>query len=334
MAKDLLAELGIESSEKIDLRNIKMMFYGATATWKTETVLRNLPHVLVIDAEGNTDQCVDVPEIPPFLRVKTKDPRKVIQIIDMVAAGKLKFTDGLPIETVCIDSVSVLWSVQQEVAIASAEGRATRKGWSADSATLTQLDWGLAKRQMKLIQNRLAGSPIKFLVLIAREKDLYKDTNGQDDKLIKIGVQADCVKGTQYDMNLVLHFTTENGKWGATVEKVQGGLKSVFPLQGKLNKFPMPELLAYAQKVKPSLTNEKDEDQIAREIADAASEPHDQATLIRFASSQGVQKEQLGAVLKEAGFKGFTPEKWDEMKAAVITYASIHNLQEPHIENV
>jgi hypothetical protein len=78
------------------------LLWGATSTRKTEGVLRNFPHVLIIDTEGNTDQCVDVPEISEFMRVVTKDSRDVMAIMDQVAAGQITFPDGSPVETLCI----------------------------------------------------------------------------------------------------------------------------------------------------------------------------------------------------------------------------------------
>ena len=51
----------LELSSEIKNRNLKIMFWGKTATRKTETILRNFPGVLLIDTEGNSDQCVGVP---------------------------------------------------------------------------------------------------------------------------------------------------------------------------------------------------------------------------------------------------------------------------------
>jgi hypothetical protein len=40
------------------------------------------------------------------------------------------------------------------------------------------------------------------------------------------------------------------------------------------------------------------------------------------------EREKLGTVLKAAGFAPFNIAKWDEMKAAVILYASENNLKQ------
>ena len=55
MAKDILKDLGIEFSGSVSPGGVKLMFWGDTATRKTETVVRNFPNVLLIDTEGNSD---------------------------------------------------------------------------------------------------------------------------------------------------------------------------------------------------------------------------------------------------------------------------------------
>lgn len=325
-------DLGIELSSNVQNRHVKLLFWGATGTRKTESVLRNFPQVLTIDAEGNTDQCVDMVDvIPPFLRVKTKDTRKVMEVLDQVATGKIRFPDGSPVETVCIDSVSVLWSVQQEVAAVNAEKRAKRYNKNLDEATMTQLDWVIGKRPLKRIYARLSSSPIKYLVMIAREKDLYKEKEGSNE-LIKIGVQPDCMKGLDYDMNLVMHFLfDEGGKWKAEVTKVQGGLGRIFPHKSIHNEFPYAKLAEYAKKIVASETAEEDETEVAEKVVEheeQLTQPKTQAELIKYARSYGLEPRNLGSILQGAGFKEFDPNKWEDMKAAIASHImrSSHNV--------
>ena len=113
---NLMDELGIKPSAEVIPSNIKYLFWGDTGTFKTETILRNFPNILFIDVEGNAQHCTHMKEIPPFLYVKTKDVNKVLKIIDAVAEGKLKMQDGSPIETVAIDTATILWAIQQDVA--------------------------------------------------------------------------------------------------------------------------------------------------------------------------------------------------------------------------
>ncbi len=313
---------GIEISSEVKTKNVKMMFWGATATRKTETILRNFPHVLIIDTEGKTDQCVDMPEIPPFLRVKTKDSRKIMEVLDAVTRGEIKFPDGSPVETFAIDSVSVLWGVHQEVAAVSAERRARKYNRSVETATMTQLDWVVAKRPIRRIYNRFNGSNLKFLLLIAREKDLYIE---KGDDLLKSGVTADAMKGTDYEMNLVFHFGFENGKWYAEPTKGQGKLGKMFPIGKKLYEFPIKDLMEYASSLKPQHTEIKDDEEVAGDILQGEDEKgivHTQSELIAFAKEYGVSPTELGDVLRKAGYSSFNPKKFEEMKGAILEHAA------------
>jgi len=326
-----MAIQGLELSTNVTKKNVKLLFWGKTGSRKTETVLRNFPHVLIIDAEGNSDQCVDVPEIKPFLRVKTKDTRQVMEIIDKVANGEVKFPDGSPVETVCIDSVSILWSVQQEVAAKSAEKRAEKYNKPKDEATLTQLDWVMAKRPMKRLSNRFNGTNIKFLVLIGREKDLY-DENGNDLK--KIGVTADVMKGTEYDMSACLHFYFDgNGKWTYEVTGVKGSLgQKIFPMHSKGNVFPMSELLDYSRNLKPDAKNEATEDEIAESIVSEENQERTWSAMLAYAKKFDITQEMLGNILRGAGFQAFKVSDWDEMKDAIDKWVSVQSSQPSEAE--
>lgn len=306
--------MGIELSSSIKHRNLKMMFWGATATRKTETVLRNFPNVLLLDTEGNSDQCIGVPEIPDFLRFKTKNAREIMETLDKVAEGKIKFPDGRPVETVAIDSWSIVWSVAQEVAAVSAEKRAEKYHKNVDEATMTQLDWVIAKRLPKRILNRLNGTPVRYFILIGREKDLYEQKGSE---LVKNGVTADVIKGTEYEMNLVLHFGFEGDKWFYQTTKVQGALSSIFPYMGKGDKFPIQDVVKYASTYEPETKRQKDDEEIADEIVKSETQPKTYAELLEYGAGFGYDKEGIGALLKSAGFQTFKVENWDAMCAAI-----------------
>jgi hypothetical protein len=316
-----MKSLGIENSEDVEIRFLKIMFWGATSTRKTETVLRNFPGVLVIDAEGNTDQCVRSKYIPPFLRVKTTDTRKVLEIIDAAAKGQIKMPDGSPVRTICIDSVSVLWGVQQEVAGSLAEQRAIKYKKELDQAGTTPLDWVKAKRPLKMLLNRFAKTNIPFLILIAREKDLVADQ--LDGSIKKIGVTFNAVKDTDYDMNLALRFILDdNRRWSYEVTKTQGGLNDLFPIGGKGSALPLDKLFEYAASLRPdapTVDNGEDEtlpDRIAATIMED-ERAHTQSSLISYAGEKGFNATALGEILKAAGFKGFDPTRWKDMIEAI-----------------
>jgi hypothetical protein len=318
-------ELGIMPSSQVATRNLKIMFWGATGTRKTETVLRNFPHVLLIDAEGNGRQCVDMPEIPEFLYAPTKDVIKAKKIIQGAADGKLKFPDGSLVETVCVDSTSVLWSVQQEVAGTLAENRAERYHRSADQATTTLQDWGKAKRPLKALYTAVNNSGIKYLVFICREKDLYKEDPNDNNKLVKVGFVWDGMKGLDYEMNLVLRFSQDNGKWQYETKKVQGGLAKLFPIGRTGKEIDFKALFDYASRIKPSAGNEEEESETAKRIAEASDKSaakKSQADLITFANQYGITAAQLGAILKVAGFAAYDASRHQAMEQAILDHVA------------
>jgi hypothetical protein len=283
-------------------------------------VLRHFPHVLMIDTEGNTDHCVNHPDIPEFIRIKTKDSRRIMQIMDDVAMGKIKFPDGSPVETFCIDSISVLWSVQQEVAAVNAENRAVRYNKSPDTANMTQLDWVLAKRPMKRIANRINGTKIKYLIFVAREKDLYEeDASTKESK--KIGFQPDVMKGTEFEMNLIFHHGFDGNGWFAEATKTQGALNKLFTMNERIREFPINKILEYTKDFNPEQAEDmKDAEEIAQEIASENAKKHSQTELIEYAKQHGLKPEEVGPALKAAGFQEFDPIRWKDMQEAILAY--------------
>ena len=175
------------------------------------------------------------------------------------------------------------------------------------------------------MSNLLAGAPIKFIVLIAREKDLYKETTGENDKLVKIGVTADVMKGTEYEVNVALHMQfDENGKWFAEVTKVQGGLAKIFPMGKRLTAFPIKEVLEYSAHLSGEASQDKSETDVAQSIAEQEIEnesPHTQKELIDYAKLKGIEPQALGNLLKQAGMAGFDTKRWMDMKTLVDNFA-------------
>ncbi len=243
-----------------------------------------------------------------------------METLDKVAEGKIKFPDGRPVETVGIDSWSIVWSVAQEVAAVSAEKRAAKYNKDVDSASMTQLDWVIAKRLPKRILNRLNGTTVKYFVLVAREKDLYEQ-KGTD--LVKNGVTPDVIKGTEYEMNLVLHFGFEGDKWMYETTKVQGALSGIFPLHKKGYTFPMPEVIKYASSYTPDTVRGRDEEEIASEIVDAENKPRTYAELMEYAAAYGLNKETLGLIMRAAGFDRFKVENWDVMIETIRSHQDV-----------
>jgi hypothetical protein len=309
----------LEFSGNVRQRHMKFMFWGNTGTRKTETVLRNFPHVFLIDTEGNSDQCINMEEIPPFMRLQTKDTRKVVEYLDKLAAGQIKFPDGSPVETLAFDTVSVIWGIQQEVAAVNAEKRATgRRDANPEGATMTQIDWVIAKRPMKKIANRINTLPVKYLIYLAREKDPYNENNTGP----KLPPVPDAVKGSDYDMNLALHFTNVGGKWGYEVTKVQGALGKMYPMGSKGSKIDFPALFDYAKNLTGTAVVEKDDMDIAAEIVDSEnpSAPKPEKTwaeMVKFANANGIATIDIAPILKASGINSFRPTEFDTVKTVL-----------------
>lgn len=272
--------------------------------------------MLLIDTEGNSDQ-IDRDEVPPFLVKKTKDPAQIADMIEAAGRGEIKFPNGKLVETVGIDSLTVLWGMGQELAQKLAEKRASRKGIPKDEAGITQLDWGIGKRPIKKIYQRFNNSPIKFLVVTAREKALYEDSKGDDNTVKRVGVTFDAMKGIEYEVNVALHFL-EGEKWSYQVDKVQGALKKIFPLNAKGYEFPQKALMEYAATVKTVANQEEDEDDILERVAqNEVATPKTQADLMKVAEEFGIPRTSIGRILVNAGIKGFDPKRWNEMVEAL-----------------
>jgi hypothetical protein len=315
----------IKSSNNMEARNLKIMLWGGTGKRKTETPLRFFPDVCVFDAEGNVEQCKGMKEIPEFLYIVSKDTRRLLRLIDEITTGKLKMPNGNPVQTLVVDSETKLWSVQQEVASVLAEKRAAK--WKKDplEATTTPLDWTIAKRPLKELLNKIDGSSIKYLFIIAREKDMFEEGKGVDLK--KIGVTPDAVKGTEFEMNISFYMGGDP-EWYCKVSKVQGALGYTLPEGKVLRQFPTQILMDHTKGAVARTTIADDD--LARQITDeidtiggTTSEPHTQGALLQYAKGLGMETKDVGPALKTAGITEFSPAKWDEMKAALLKASEI-----------
>lgn len=290
-------------------------------------MLRNFPHVLLIDTEGNSDQCVDMAEIPLFLRKKTKDAREIVKIIDQVAEGKIKFPDGSPVETVSIDSATVLWSVGQEAVAASAEARAIKYHKPLDNVTPAASDWNIGKRPIKRIYNRLSNSPIKYLFLICREKTAYDPSDENKSTNKKPEYTPDTMKGLDYDMSISFHLSFDDlGKWQCKVSQVRGKLNEQYPIGKVMREFPAKDLITYAEKYATAKAgNDEDDEELGRKMAQAevaGKEPHDKQALMAFARTVGINSpEAVGDILKANELVPYDEANWDKMTAAVVAAA-------------
>ncbi len=338
--------LDIVSSKQVRPRHLKMLLWGDTGTRKTEAILRHFPDVLLIDTEGNAEQCTDMPEIPEFLLAKTKDLDDIIRIVDDVAAGKYKFSDGRPVQTLALDSISVLWTIRKDTRSLVAEQRGARYGRSPEEATMTQLDWSMAKRPLVRLNTRLANCPIKYVIYTARMQDKYKEDPKSKDKIVKIGEVPEAIKGLEYDMNFVLRMRhNDEGAWECEVTKVQGALGKHLPKGKVLKTFPSKTILQYTGQLTGEAGVDQDETRLAevsarRELGQeqtterpaptgaSAGVPaqarveldafYTKALDLGYATANGeADRPRINAVLRSRGFRTFTVDKEPQMLAVL-----------------
>jgi hypothetical protein len=331
--------MDIVSSSQVRPRHLKMLFWGDSGTRKTESILRCFPDVLLVDTEGNAEQCAGMPEIPEFLLAKTKDVDAIIRLVDEVAQGRYHFPDGRPVQTLALDSISVLWTIRKDARSLVAEQRSARYGRSPEEATLTQLDWTMAKRPLVRLNTRLANCPIKYVIYTARLQDKYREDPKNRERIVKVGEVPEAVKGLDYDMNLVLRmrFADDDGSWQCEVTKVQGALGKALPRGKVLKSFPIKTILQHTEGLTGEPGVDQDETRLAEESArrESARAPvaydrlprpaarPDHPELAAFYAKAGqlgyrtetgeADRQRVNAVLRANGIRGYSADREHEL---------------------
>lgn len=310
----------IISSTDAPTRNTAILLWGPAASRKTETPLRYFPHPLIIDVEGKAHHAIGVDGVQEFLMVQTKDVYEILDVLDDLAAGKIKFPDGSDVETISIDSSSVLWSVRQEAGAMMAEKRAEKyaRGTAVnpDDINMTMMDWNKVKRPLKRLMNKLNNSPVKYFVITAREKPLYQEIkSGNRTELQRIGEQPDLQRGVEYEVDVAFRLLP-GPPWKCRVTRTRGLLDAIMPIGAEFDEFPYEALIQYATGTGAIL---QDEVELAREQAE-----HDRmksrSDLVEHGKSLGLTAKDVAEALKDKDLK-FESEKWPEMVAAIDEFA-------------
>ena len=310
----------IISSTEAPSKNVAILLWGPAASRKTETPLRYFPHPLIIDVEGKAHHAIGVEGVQEFLMVQTKDVYDILDVLEDLAAGKIKFPDGSPVETVSIDSSSVLWSVRQEAGAMMAEKRAQKyaKGSNIDpdSVTMSMLDWNKVKRPLKRLMTKLNNSPVKYFIITAREKPLYEEIKqGARTELKRIGEQPDLQRGVEYEVDVAFRFLPEN-PWKCRVTRTRGLLEAIMPIGTEFNEFPHETLIQYAT---GEGTIVQDEVTVAADQAEK-DRTKTRNDLLDQGRELGLTAEEVAEALKAKKLK-FNATKWDAMTAAMEEFA-------------
>jgi len=311
----------IISSADAPSKKMAILLWGPAGSRKTETPLRYFPHPLIIDVEGKAQHAVGVEGVQEFLMVQTKDVYEILDVLEDLSLGKIKFPDGSPVETVSIDSSSVLWSVRQEAGAMMAEKRAQKRARNSnvdpDAVQMSMLDWNKVKRPLKRLMTRLNNSPVNYFVITAREKPLYQEIKqGGRTELQRIGEQPDLQRGVEYEVDVAFRMLPGT-PWQCRVTRTRGRLEEIMPVGTEFEEFPHETLVKYATGAGPQMQDDLDiaEDQAEKDRTKSRND------LIDYGKEQGLTAEQIAEALKEKGLK-FESDKWDQMTAVLDEYAA------------
>lgn len=311
----------IISSTEAPTKNLAILLWGPAASHKTETPLRYFPNPLVLDVEGKAHHAIGVEGVQDFLMQQTKDVYDILATLDELGENKITFPDGSPIETVSIDSGSVLWSVRQEAGSIMAEERAARYrrgNVDPDAVTMTMLDWTRVKRPLKRLMTKLNNSPVKYFFVIAREKPLYEEIKkaGGGTELQRIGETPDIQRGVEYEVDVAFRFFP-GPPWKCQVTRTRGRLEEIMPIGTEFNEFPYQTLIDYATGIG---AEQQDEIDVAAAQADR-ERTRTKSDLVQYGRDRGLEPADVAEALKSKDLK-FDSKKWDEMKAAVDEFSA------------
>jgi hypothetical protein len=240
----------------------------------------------------------------------------------------------------------VLWTIRKDARALVAEQRSARWGKSPEDATMTQLDWSMAKRPLVRLNTRLANCPIKFVIYTARLQDKYREDPKNRERIVKVGEVPEAIRGLEYEMNLVLRMryadAEAGGAWECVVGKVQGALGQTLPPGKVLRTFPSKAILQHTGHLSGDAGREQDETRLAEDSArrELAAErpappapppavtPHRpdlngfylKAGRLGYQTPEGeVDRARVNAVLRQMGYRTFTADKEAQMLAALQT---------------
>lgn len=311
-------------------KHLKVLLWGASGTRKTEAPLRYFPSCAVIDTEGATDLLHAMPGIPAFVALKTADIYEAIGAIEAIASGQVNLPDGSPVNTIVIDSMSVLWHVRQEAGLLNAEARMKRRlkgsGVNLDSVDMSFHDWGKAKRPIRQLMNRLNAIPF-HVVITARQRDEYVKRPGaqNDSDLIRVGETFDAEKNLDYEVDIAFHMEVDReGRWSCTVTKVRGRMGKSFPVGRRFSEFPGKDLLESAE-TRGEISQPPDLLAAARVGAKMNVVQNDKpslAGLVNYAASVGLSREDLRDLLAANGITAYNPSRHQEIVEIINTSQS------------
>jgi hypothetical protein len=179
-------------------KKLKVLLYGASGSGKTLAAL-TFPRAAVIDTEGGTDLYAGRAGVPAFNVMRANSLAQVEEAMRFIQADNSK-----TIETLIVDSVSVLYDVQKEAADKANQNNG-----------LGYREWGKVNNRMVYLYNALANLNV-HVVVTAREAIEY-ETVGKE--LRRVGFKPDADKRLVYMFDFIIRMT---GDHTGLVEKSRG----------------------------------------------------------------------------------------------------------------
>lgn len=196
-------------------KGLKMLVWGESGVGKSVFGL-SFPNSLVLDSEDGigwyegTEYGKNIKGV-----VDTQSFNDLDDVITDMIKGRLP--GG--IETLIIDSETKFYENIVEALMKIEEKRASRNGRDVLDANLSQRSWGQIKNKAKALQNlkiQLASKGIN-VVSVAQSKDVSTDMG--NGNRVKTGEAPNMQKLTEFDYDVNIQLTVENGKRYAHVLK-------------------------------------------------------------------------------------------------------------------
>jgi GTPase SAR1 family protein len=196
--------MSLLKAPEMEKRALKVLCFGDTGTGKTLFAL-SFPKNVITDSEDGYAFYKNNPNIA--LMATTNSIYDLEEILDEVE----ELIEKNEISTFTTDSITKFYANLQYVYQDLVEKRARRKGQDVDDAGLSQREWAKIKTTLKRINDTklMMSSKGTNIVDVAQQKDI-KEKRG--DTFVKVGVEPDYVKNSNYDYDIIINMYTEEDK--------------------------------------------------------------------------------------------------------------------------
>lgn len=173
-------------------RKVKMLISGKSGTGKTWYALTAPRPLAILDLEGGSALYhSDFNAFESFDRLQTQSIKEIEDAVKSLEGDS-------HYKSLVIDPITIYYELLQDV---YHEKRKLKS--KNDDATITQNDWREIKRKYRNLMIRFINLN-KNVIIIAREKDLTQEVNGQH---VIVGSKEDCEKNTDYTPDITIRLS-------------------------------------------------------------------------------------------------------------------------------